>query len=168
MATFLTRAPAGFPGAITRPDETVVESAMMNPDPDKVPQAFGDAVKMVDGKLERMATGDTGAQVYGVLARTTPSIAGDMGQTFADAKPNPAQLQGVVVKGYVNVLCRSGGLPVRGTPAFIRTNFNSDGSEWPGQWSAKKNSNNFSEVPGSAWSDDGKDGDLTAELRLGI
>lgn len=166
MPAFLEHAPDGFLGAITRPSETVVESAMMNPDPDKVPERFGDAVKMVDGKLERMATGDTGDKVYGVLARTTPSIAGDMGQTFADAKPNPLQLQGVVVKGYVNVACKTGGQPVRGTPAFVR--MNASGAEYPGMWSAKKSSNNFSEVPGSIWSDAGKDGSLIAELRLGI
>lgn len=168
MPAFLERAPAGFPGAITRPLDTVVESAMMNPDPDKVPERFGDAVKMVNGKLERMGDGDTGDKVYGILARTTPSVAGDMGQTFADAKPNPLQLQGVVVKGYVNVACKSGGQPVRGTPAFIRTNYNGTQTEYPGMFSAKKSSNNFSEVPGGIWSDDGKDGDLIAELRLGI
>ena len=168
MAHFLNRAPAGFIGAITRPDETVVESAMMNPDPDKVPEAFGDAVKMVDGKLERMATGDTGDKVYGVLARTTPSSAGYMRQAFASAKPNPLHLQGVVVKGYVNVACKSGGQPVRGTPAFIRINSSAGGTEYPGMFSAKKSSNNFSEVPGSIWADTGKDGSLIAELRLGI
>ena len=168
MSHFLNRAPAGFIGAITRPLDTVVESAMMNPDPDKVPEAFGDAVKMVDGKLERMATGDTGDKVYGVLARTTPSIAGDMGQSFASAKPNPLQLQSVVVKGYVNVACKTGGQPVRGTPAFIRINASASGVEYPGMWSAKKSSNNFSEVPGSIWADTGKDGSLIAELRLGI
>lgn len=157
-------APAGFPGEVTRPDETVVECAFMNPDPDKAPEHFGDAVKMVDGKLERMATGDTGDKVYGVLARTAPSIAGDMGQTLADGKPNPQQAQSVVVKGYVNVACKTGGQPVRGTPAYIRTN--TSGAEYPGMFSAKKNSNNFSEVPGSSWADTGKDSSLVTELRL--
>ena len=167
MATDIYRAPAGFAGAITRPAETVVESAMMNPDPDKVPERFGDPVKMVDGKLERMETGDTGDKVYGVLARTTPSIAGDREQTFASGTPNPAVLQGVVVKGYVNVACRSGGQPVRGTPAFIRINVG--GGIYPGAWSANAGgSPSFSKVPGAIWSDTGKDGSLIAELRLGI
>ena len=168
MATFLTRAPAGFPGAITRPDETVVESAMMNPAPDKVPRAFGDIVKMVDGKLERLETGDTGAQVYGILARTTPSIAGDMGQTFNDATPNPQQLQGVVVKGYVNVVCYSGGQPVRGTPVYFRTNSNAAGTEPPGLISSQKSSANFVEIPGAIWAADGKDSDKSAEIRLRV
>lgn len=168
MAYFLRRAPAGFPGAITRPDETVVESAMMNPDPDKVPRAFGDIVKMVDGKLERLENGDTGAVVYGILALTTPSIAGDMGQTFNDATPNAEQLQGVVVKGYVNVKCGAGGQPVRGTPVYFRTNSNAAGTEHPGFISAKKSSANFVEMPGAIFAADGKDGDLCAEIRLRV
>lgn len=164
MAHFLNRAPAGFPGAITRPDETVVESAMMNPDPDKVPRAFGDAVKMVDGKLERIAAGDTGAQVYGVLARTTPSIAGDMGQTFADAKPDSAQLQGVVVKGYVNVRCPTGN-PARGAAVYIRKNETS--TVKAGEFSATAGAN-FDQLPRAVFAEAGKDGENIAEIRLHI
>lgn len=157
-------APAGFPGEVTRPDETVVECAFMNPE--NPTQAFGVPVKMVNGKLEPWAVGDTGDKLYGVLARTAPSIAGDMGESFADGKPNPQQAQSVVVKGYVNVKCSTGGQPVRGTQVFIRMNDAGEGeTNKPGAWSAKKSSNNFTGVA-AIWSETGKDSSLVTELRL--
>ena len=164
MVAIANKAPAGIPGAITRPDVTVVECAFVNPA--RPPTAYGVPVKMVDGKLEPWAVGDTGDKLYGVLARVAPSIAGDTGQALADGTPNPEQAQSVVVKGYVNVRCTTGGQPVRGTQVFIRMNDAGEGeSNKPGAWSAKKSSNNFTGVS-AIWSSDGKDGELITELRL--
>lgn len=113
MVAFVFRAPAGVAGDVTRPDDTVVEPAFINPE--NAPTAFGVAVAMVNGRIEKLADGVT---PYGVLTRVAPSIAGDIAQAFEDGTPNPAAPQGVAVQGYVNVLCLAGD-PVRGEVATI-------------------------------------------------
>jgi len=98
MTSFLYRAPAGVAGDVTRPDDTIVESGLLNAA--QAPTAFGAPVKLVSGKFEKIASGDTAAVFAGVLSRVAPSIAGDLVQTYAGGTPNTASVQGIVVKGY--------------------------------------------------------------------
>ena len=146
MTAILYRAPAGVAGDVTRPDDTIVEPAFIA---DGQTLQYGDPVKMVDGKLVK-ATATTG--FYGVLSRVVPSEAGDLGQTYADGTPNPAQVQGVVVEGYVLVKCASGD-PVRGkVPRIDDTGFNG---------------NTDDDVLNIHWASQGKDENGLAELRIG-
>lgn len=153
------RAPASFAGEITRPDETVVESAFLNPE--KAPEHFGVPVKMVNGKLEKLEVGDTAP--YGVLARVAPSIAdGD--------KPNPQQAQSVVVRGYIAVDCSNAGQPPRGGQVYFRKNSaGSESAQQPGAWAAKANGQNFVPFTGAIWSLQNKDSanGRIAEMRVG-
>ena len=146
MTAILYRAPAGVAGDVTRPDDTIVEPAFIA---DGQTLQYGDPVKMLDGKLVK-ATATTG--FYGVLSRVVPSEAGDLGQTYADGTPNPAQVQGVVVEGYVLVKCASGD-PVRGKCP----NISADGF----------NGNADDDVLNIHWASQGKDENGLAELRIG-
>lgn len=116
MVAYVYRAPSGIAGSVTRPDVTNVESAYMGTVP---PTAFGVPVKMVSGKINAFEAGDTASKFYGILTRVAPSIAGDTAQTLASGTPNPVAMQGVAVRGYVNVVCKIG-TPVRGNSAYVR------------------------------------------------
>lgn len=117
MTSFLYRAGSGVPGDITRQLDTIVEQALLNSA--KVPAAFGLPVKMTAGKLEKIEAGDTAASFYGILTRLSPSIAGDTAQALGAGTPNANAVQGVAVKGYLNVACPVG-TPVRNGTVHMR------------------------------------------------
>jgi len=71
MTAFTTRAPAGFPGAITRSDSLTVEQEVI--DSTNPPTAFGQAVKIVSGKMQALQAGDAGTVVGGFLVRPYPA-----------------------------------------------------------------------------------------------
>lgn len=117
MTSYLYRAPAGIAGDISRPDDTIVESGLLNAA--EAPTAFGAPVKVVSGKFEKIAASDTAAVFYGILSRIAPSIAGDLTETFAGGTPNTDSVQGIVREGYVNVACTIG-TPARGGVVYMR------------------------------------------------
>lgn len=118
MTSFLYRAPSGVAGDVTRPDETIVESGILNAS--KAPTAFGVPLKLVSGKFEKIEASDAASVFAGILSRIVPSIAGDTAQTLSGGTPNTESMQGVAVKGYVNVVAAIG-TPVRGNPVYMRT-----------------------------------------------
>lgn len=115
--SILFRPLSGVPGDVTRPDNTIIEPAVF--DPSKPALAFGVPLKLISGKIALIESGDVANSVVGILSRVAPSISGDTLQTLASGTPNPASVQGVVVKGYVNVVCTIG-TPVRGNPVYMR------------------------------------------------
>ena len=146
MTAILYRAHAGVAGDVTRPDDTVVEPAFIA---DGQTLQYGDPVKMENGKLVK-ATDTSG--FYGVLSRVVPSEAGDLGQTFADGTPNPVQVQGVVVDGYVLVKCASGD-PLRGKcPSINSTGFYGNSDD---------------DLLNIRWASQGKSEEGLAEIRIG-
>ena len=161
MTSFLYRAPAGVAGDVTRPDDTIVESGLLNAA--KAPTAFGAPVKLVSGKFEKIASGDTAAVFAGVLSRVAPSIAGDLVQTYAGGTPNTASVQGIVVKGYVNVVCTQG-TPVRGGSVFVRVT--ADTGKLVGDFETAADSGKCVALTGVTWAVDGKDASNIAEIRI--
>jgi hypothetical protein len=71
MTAFTTRAPAGFPGAISRSDSLTVEQEII--DSSNPPTAYGQAVKIVSGKLQALESGDAGSVVSGFMVRPYPT-----------------------------------------------------------------------------------------------
>lgn len=146
MTAILYRAPAGVAGDITRPDDTIVEPAYIG---DGQTLEYGDAVKMVDGKLQKA---EDAKDIYGILSRVAPSESGGLGEAYTDGTPNPAQVQGVVVAGYILVKCTDGD-PVRGkVPTLDATGFSG---------------NNDDDGASVHWATDGKDENGLAEIRVG-
>ena len=161
MTAFLYRAPSGVAGDITRQQDTVVESGLLNAA--KAPTAFGAPVKIVSGKFEKIEANNAATVFAGVLSRIAPSIAGDMSQTFASATPNTESVQGVVVKGYMNVKCAVG-TPVRGGAVYMRVVAAT--GKAIGDFEATADSTNSVALTGVTWAVDGKDADSVAEIRI--
>ena len=146
MTAIVFRAGAGVAGDVTRTDVTVVEPAYIA---DGQTLQYGDPVKMDGGKLVKAE--DT-MGFYGVLSRVVPSESGDLGQTYADGTPDPRQVQGVVVAGYVLVNCVSGD-PQRGKcPSINATGFYGNSDD---------------DLLNIHWASEGKDENGLAEIRIG-
>lgn len=114
-------APNGVPGDITRTDESNVEPAMLVAATGVFAQAFGIPMKYVAGGIQQINGGsDTAASFAGVLIREVPQQAGvgDTGQ-FTGTIPNPVQPQGLLVRGYVSVVCYAG-TPARGGVVYMQ------------------------------------------------
>lgn len=161
MTSYLYRAPAGVAGDVTRPDNTVVEPGLLNAS--AAPTAFGAPVKLVSGKFEKIAASDAASVFAGVLSRIAPSIAGDLAQTFAGGTPNTASVQGIVVKGYVNVVCTQG-TPVRGAAVYVRVT--ADTGKLVGDFETAADSGKCVAIAGATWAVDGKDATNIAEIRI--
>lgn len=161
MTAFLYRAPSGVAGDITRQQDTIVESGLLNAA--AAPAAFGAPVKIVSGKFEKIASGDDAADFAGVLSRIAPSISGDTAQTFASGTPNAESVQGIVVKGYMNVKCAVG-TPVRGAAVYMRVVAAT--GKAIGDFEATADGDNNVALTGVTWAVDGKDADSVAEIRI--
>lgn len=161
MTAYLYRAPSGVAGDVTRQQDTVVESGLLNSA--KAPTAFGAPVKIVSGKFEKIEASDAATVFAGILSRIAPSIAGDTAQTFASGTPNVQSVQGVVVKGYVNVKCAVG-TPVRGAQVYMRVT--ADTGKAVGDLETAADSGKCVALSGVTWAVDGKDADNVAEIRI--
>lgn len=161
MTAFLYRAPSGVAGDITRQQDTIVESGLLNAA--KAPTAFGAPVKIVSGKFEKIEASDAATVFAGVLSRIAPSIAGDTAQTFASGTPNVESVQGIVVKGYVNVVCAQG-TPVRGAAVYVR--ITADTGKAVGDFEIAADSGKCVAIAGVTWAVDGKDASNVAEIRI--
>lgn len=162
MTAILERAPAAFPGDVTRPGEAVIEPiflAATNP-----PTEFGVPVKVVSNKAEKIAAGDTAAKFYGVLTRIAPSESGSLAQAFNEGVPSTSHFQGVIVKGYVAVKCAQGN-PTRGGAVYMRVTAATGKNV--GDFEADADGANSVALPGVIWATSYKDADNIAEIRIG-
>ena len=103
------------------------------------------------------------ADFAGVLVREAPSIAGSSTQGFADAIPNPDQVQGFIVRGYVSVIVASG-TPARGGAVYVQTVAN--GGIAVGAFRTTDDGSNAILLDNVTWASDGKDSDNNAEIRI--
>ena len=161
MTSYLYRAPSGVAGDVTRPDNTVVEPGLLNAS--AAPTAFGAPVKLVSGKFEKIASGDAATVFAGILSRIAPSIAGDLVQTFAGGTPNADAVQGIVVKGYVNVVCTQG-TPARGGQVYVR--ITADTGKLVGDLETAADAGKCFALSGVTWAVDGKDASNVTEIRI--
>lgn len=165
MAAFLFQAPTGIPGAVSRPDNTVVEQAMLVAAAGPTfAQAFGIPVKYVAGGIQQFNGGaETPADFAGILVREVPSISGNTAADFTNNIPNPDQVQGFVPEGYVSVVCARG-TPARGAAVFVQIIAN--GGVGVGAFCATDDGGNAIELNNVTWASDGKDASGNAEVRV--
>jgi len=161
MTSFLYRAPSGVAGDVTRPDDTVVESALINAE--NAPELFGVPVKMVSGKIEAIEEGDAAEDFFGVISRVAPAISGDLTQTFGSGSPNVEQVQGVVVEGYINVKCAVG-TPARNGAVYMR--IVPDTGKAVGDFETALVADETVLLAGVTWAVDGKDSNNVTEIRI--
>ena len=165
MAAYLYAAPAGVPGDITRVDETNVEPAKLIANSGTFAQAFGIPMKYATGGITQMGAGDAATDFAGVLIREVPSISGNTNQGLDDTTPNPDQVQGLAVRGYVSVKCKQG-TPARGGVVYVRVE--ADTGKAVGDFEAVSDTTKSVALTATqaTWASDGKDADNNAELRI--
>lgn len=161
---YLLNAPSGVPGAVTRPDESNVEPIMLGATP---PVLFGLALKYdTNGNAIIPATGDAATVFAGVIIREVPSISGSSAQGLTDAIPLTVQPQGMIVRGYVSVVCAAG-TPVRGGTVYMQITANAGVN--PGSFRADGTDSGNAvalTLTQAEWAVSGLDASNNAELRV--
>lgn len=163
---YLFQAPTGIPGDITRTDETNVEPAMLVAASAVFAQSFGIPMKYVTGGIQQFNGGaEAPADFAGILVREVPGISGNALAGFTDNIPNPDQLQGLAVRGYINVKCWAG-TPARGAAVFVQ--IVASGGVPVGGFRATDDGGNAIELTATQaeWATDGLDADGNSELRI--
>lgn len=165
------QAPAGVPGDITRVDETSAEPAMLIANGSSVfAPSFGIAMVYNTGGITQWGGSNVQADFAGVLVRQAPGIAGSTpsgsDSSTGGGTPNPDQVQSMVVRGYISVLCVFG-TPARGGIVYVRTVANAN-NETVGTFDATSDSSNSValSLTQATWAADGKDSSNNAELRV--
>lgn len=164
--SYLTQAPAGVAGDITRADESNVEPAMLIAATGVYAQAFGIPVKYVAGGVQQFTGSEAATDFAAVLVREAPGIAGDNAQTLASYVPYPQQIQGVCVRGYVNVVCVAG-TPARGGVVYVQITLNNGVAVGSFRADGTDGGNAVAlTLTQASWASTGKDSSNNAELRV--
>jgi len=110
MVAYVTRAPSGIPGELSR-----LEGAVVVPVALSEAIVYGKPVKMVSSEAANIDANDTAANFFGVLQRSAPAISTDNTANTADTD----YIQNVIRKGFVSVACATG-TPVMGGQVYMR------------------------------------------------
>jgi hypothetical protein len=173
MPAYLKQAPTGVPGDVTRTDESNVEPGMLVGvgSPPVYPVAFGIPVKDVAGGFQQYNGGaETAASFAGVLVREVPQQSGSIASdtVYNPTVPNPVQPQGILVRGYVSVLCKYG-TPARGGVVYTRIavgGANPSGAVGDFEATFDSGFNVALSNTQASWATDGTDALYNAELRV--
>jgi hypothetical protein len=159
------QAPAGVPGDITRVDESSVEPAMLVAVAAVFAQSYGIAMVYASGGISQVGAGFAAADFAGVLVRQAPGIS-ESGDGLTGNIPMAVQVQGLLVRGYINVLCVYG-TPTRGGVVYVRTISTSNNTQLGTFDATSDSSNNVAlTLTQATWAADGKDANNNAELRV--
>jgi hypothetical protein len=167
--SFLTQAPTGIPGDCTRPDESNIEPGFLKLNGSSVlPLAYGIPLAAVAGGFASFTTSNVAADFQGVLVREVPfqGASSSSDTAFGGPTPNPFQVAGIMVRGYVNVVCQYG-TPARDGVVYIRIAATS-GSRILGGFEATNDAGNNVALSSTqaVWASDGMDANNNAELRV--
>ena len=169
MPAYLKYAPAGFPGDITRSDDSNVEPAQYIAASGVFPAGLGLAMKYVTGGIQQWNGGaETKASFAGINVREIPGIGGagsdtDITDGGAPYTSNPA---GLLVRGYAIVNCTHG-TPARGGVVYVQVvadtgapvgSFRADGTDGSNAVAL--------DAVQAEWASDGVDANGMAEIRI--
>lgn len=104
MVAFTTRAPAGFPGTVSRSDSLTIEQEII--DSGTPPTAYGQAVKIVSGKLRPLASGDAGTVASGWLVKPYPAQSST--NSLGTATPPSSGIADRLKRGFLMVALKDG------------------------------------------------------------
>ncbi|WP_043614267.1 hypothetical protein [Chromobacterium violaceum] len=102
--SILYRMPSGIPGAVSRPSQSTIEPAML--DPNNPFPSYGLFGKIVSGKLVPIGSGDTAANVYSLLVRAYPTNSGQ--DPLGAATPPTKGVIDNMRRGYMTVKVNAG------------------------------------------------------------
>jgi len=114
---FITRMPAGIAGDVTRREHADIEPQVM--DTDYPVLRYGEPVKMVDGEIRPIATGDGINDLYGFGVRSYP-IQGSSSEALGTATPSTTLHFDVMRRGYMTVKVQYG-TPEKNASVYVRT-----------------------------------------------
>mgnify|MGYP000890764468 FL=1 len=124
---FITRMPAGIAGDVTRREHADIEPQVM--DTDYPVLRYGEPVKMVDGEVRPITTGDDVTDIYGFGCRPYP-VQTSSSEALGTATP-PTNLHfDVLRRGYMTVKVQDG-TPEKNGAVFVRTVAASDPTAQP-------------------------------------
>lgn len=116
MVAYVYRMPSGIPGDVSRKENSVVETQILNA---SLPfSAYGLVGKMASGKFVPFAGGEAATDAYGVLVRPFPTNSGTDG--LGTATPPTAGPGDVLRRGYITVKLNGGATVAAGGQAYIR------------------------------------------------
>ncbi len=99
---YLTRMPVGFPGVVSRPEQSTIEPGIM--DQDTPVTAFGVFIKTVSGKVQPIASGDLATVVKGLLVKPFPFQEPSVNEALGAGTPDKTRPCDIMKRGYLTVL----------------------------------------------------------------
>lgn len=123
MTAIITRMNAAIPGAVSRsfPGQVISQEII---DTNNPPTAYGQPVKLVNGKVRTLASGDAAGVIYGYTVRPYPTQ-DSSGPTSAlgAGTPPTSGLIDIMIVGYLGARLANG-TAARGAQAYVRTTVN--------------------------------------------
>jgi hypothetical protein len=116
MVAFLYRMPSGIPGDISRKEQSVVETQILNSS--AAFSAYGLVGKMASGKFVPFAGGEAATDAYGVLVRPFPTNSGMDG--LGTATPPTSGPGDVLRRGFITVKLNGGATVAAGGQVYVR------------------------------------------------
>ena len=157
MTSYIYNPPAGVVGEVTREGASLVQPIMFASTGTTL--LFGDPVLGVNGTASQVIDSTPATSIIGILTRQAPSIGGDVNSTT----PNPASIQGLITRGFVNVACKVG-TPVRNGAVYVRVKAAT--GKALGDIEATADSTNNVQISNWSWAVNGKDANNIAEIEL--
>lgn len=117
MTAIITRAPAGFPGRISRSDSMTVQQEII--DSGTPPTIYGGVVKLVSGKLQPIASGDAGSVSDGFLVSPYPTQSTT--NAYGAAVPPTTGIADVLKRGYMTLPLKLGTAAKNGQVYVVTT-----------------------------------------------
>lgn len=116
MVAYVYRMPSGIPGDVSRKENSVVETQILNA---SLPfSAYGLVGKMAAGKFVPFAGGEAATDAYGVLVRPFPTNSGTDG--LGVATPPTSGPGDVLRRGYITIKLNGGATVVNGGQVYVR------------------------------------------------
>lgn len=136
LQAYTFRMPAGFAGDLQRAEVATIESQLI--DSNTPPTAFGVPVKLVSGKLQPIAAGDTASVVYGMYLRPYP-IQGNGTDPLGTSTPPTSGTGDVLRRGYCNAQLNGTTAAAKDAPVYMRVGNASAGKPIGGIEAAAEN-----------------------------
>lgn len=117
MTSYVTRAPVGFPGVVSRENSKTIQQELI--DSATPPTAYGSVVKLVSGKLQPVASGDAGTVAFGWLVKAYPVQSTT--NAYGAATPPTSGIIDVLRRGYMTITLKLGTAAKNGQVYVVTT-----------------------------------------------
>ncbi|PTR06436.1 MULTISPECIES: hypothetical protein [unclassified Novosphingobium] len=123
MTAITTRMNVAIPGAVSRsfPGQVISQEVIDSANP---PTAYGQPVKLVNGKVRTLASGDAAGVIYGITVRPYPTQdATGAASGYGAGTPPTSGIIDVMKVGFIGATLANG-TAAKGAQAYVRTTVN--------------------------------------------